>query len=442
MVSTQRIALALGLVLSGLGCGDPEPEDSVGDDTGEVALGELTGDLLMIAQVAEASVLFADYPSGTVVGERCLSELVPEECSGEPGFTCLLFEIEHVPAAKDTLSMIYAHRNPEVEGQPSSLIEVGFNRPAMPDWRLSELNYTPYFEGEFEERCAPAEEAEEVCWLNMAHTSTPVDDEHLVFADTRSARIVFAKPDRNTGELEVRSLLEKSHPDWQYLAWVNHLEVFEEQGHRYLLSSFKAGGMVSEGQRNAGRIVLWDITDLDAIQKVWTYPESGYLSAPHKSQRVMVDGESFLIYAHSMGASESFVGENLGSVGIARFSLEDGPTYLGDWRLAPEDGELGFLRDVEVLPDSKLLLTDSGCESLSDGCQDMGEIVVADWPTLPDPSGLSGSFEPGHVMQTFYELEAQAVDLVPSVRFAYETDFVPRESLVNLGEDLEFGRCP
>ena len=95
MVSTQRIALALGLVLSGLGCGDPEPEDSGGDDTGEVALGELTGDLLMIAQVAEASVLFADYPSGTVVGERCLSELVPEECSGEPGFTCLLFEIEH-----------------------------------------------------------------------------------------------------------------------------------------------------------------------------------------------------------------------------------------------------------------------------------------------------------------------------------------------------------
>ena len=442
MVKAQRIALALGLMVAGVGCGPADSEDSGGEDSGEVPLGDFNGDLLMIAQVAEASVLFADYPSGAVVGERCLSELVPEECSGEPGYTCLLFEIEHVEAEVDRLSMIYAHRNPEVEGQPSSLMEVGFNRPAMPEWRLSDLNYETYFPGEFEERCAPEEEAEEVCWLNMAHTSTPVDEEHLAFADTRSARIVIAKPDQATGELEVRSLLEKSHPDWEYLAWVNHLEAFEEEGRRFLLSSFKGGGMVAEGQRNAGRIVLWDISDFDAIEMVWTYPESGYLSAPHKSQRVEVNGENYLLYAHSMGASESLIGENLGSVGIARFSLEEAPTYLGDWRLAPEDGVLGFLRDVEILPDSKLLLTDSGCESLSDGCQDLGEIVVVSWPELPEPTGQDGSFQPGHVMQTFREFNAEAVDLVPSVRFAYETDFVPRESLVNLGEDLDFGRCP
>ena len=441
MVSPQRIALAVGLAALS-GCGPSEPEDSGGEDTGEVALSEWTGDLLMIAQVAEGSVLFADYPSGAVVGERCLSELVPEECSGEPGLTCLLFEIEHVAGAQDSLSMIYAHRNPEVEGQPSSLMEVGFNRPAMPDWRLSELSYAAHFEGEFEERCQPPEEAEEVCWLNMAHTSTVVDEDHLAFADTRSARVVFATPDRATGELEVRSLLEKSHPEWEYLAWVNHLEVFEHDGQRYLLSSFKGGGKVAEGQRNAGRIVLWDISDLDAIKKVWTFPETGYLSAPHKSQRIEVDGENFLVYAHSMGASESLIGANLGSVGIARFSIEEGPAYLGDWRLSPADGELGFLRDVELLPDSKLLLTDSGCESLSDGCQDLGEIVVVEWPDLPESSGQTGSFQPNHAMQTFYEFDAERVDLVPSVRFAYETDFVPRETLVNLGEDLEFGRCP
>ena len=442
MVKTQRIALALACGGAVLGCGTSGSGDSGGTDSGEVPLGEWTGDLLMIAQVADASILFADYPSGVVVGERCLSEIVPEECRGEPGSTCLLFEIEHVPSEEnDALSMIYAHRNPEVDGQPSSLLEVGFNRPALPDWRLSELDYSTYFAKEFEERCA-SEDPQAVCWLNMAHTSTAVDEEHMVVADTRSSRIVVARPDQSTGSLEVRSLLEKSHPDWEYLAWVNHLEVFEEAGRRFLLSSFKAGGQVVEGQRNAGRIVLWDISDLDAIQKVWTYPREGYLAAPHKAQRVQVDGESYLLYAHSMGASESFIGENLGTVGIARFSVEASPTYIGDWRLATDDGVLGFLRDVELLPDTNLLLTDSGCESLSDECQDMGEIVVVAWPELPEPTGLDGSFQPGHTQQSLMDFEPEAVDLVPSVRFAYETDFVPRESLVNLGEDLDFGRCP
>ena len=67
---------------------------------------------------------------------------------------------------------------------------------------------------------------------------------------------------------------------------------------------------------------------------------------------------------------------------------------------------------------------------------------MVEWPDLPEPSGQTGSFQPNHAMQTFYDFDAERVDLVPSVRFAYETDFVPRETLVNLGEDLEFGRCP
>ena len=243
MVASQRIALALSLALAN-SCGGVEPpEDSGPTDTGEVELGEFTGDLLLISQVANASVLFADYQSGAVLGERCLSELVPEECSGKPGFSCLLFEVEHVAEGSNDLSLIYAHRNPDVEGQPTAMIQVGIDRPEQPQWRLSDLDYQDHFPGQFDEVCDPAGEQEAVCWLNMAHTSTELDEEHLVFADTRSARIVVAEPDYSSGKLVVRSLLEKSHPDWQYLAWVNHLESFEEDGKRYLLSSFKGGGM-------------------------------------------------------------------------------------------------------------------------------------------------------------------------------------------------------
>ena len=442
MGSSQRIALALVLAHLSCGGGKDEGEDSAGEDSDPIPLGEFTGDLLMISQVAEAAVLFVDFQSGALLGERCLSELVPEQCSGEPGLTCLLFEIEYSPGADDGLSFMYAHRNPDVDGQPSSWARAAINRPAMPDWTLSELSYEDYFPGEFEERCNSEEEVDAVCALNMAHTSTSLDAEHLVFADTRSARIVFAEPDYESGRLEVRSYLDKTHPDWENLSWVNHLDSFEESGQKYLLSSFKAGGMVTEGQRNAGRIVLWNVTDLDAIERVWVYPEEGYLAAPHKAQRMRVNDEELLLYAHSMGASESFIGENLGSVGVAQFSLESPPVYLGDWVLNPEDGELGFVRDVELLPDSQVLLTDSGCESLSDNCTDLGEIVVVAWPDLPEPNGMSGSFEPNHTMQRFFEFEALRMDIAPSVRFAYEADVVPRQSLVDLGESLEFQRCP
>ena len=158
-----------------------------------------------------------------------------------------------------------------------------------------------------------------------------------------------------------------------------------------MLTTFKGGGPVSVGSRNAGRIVLWDITDLSSIKQQWAFPEEGYIAAPHKAQRIELDGQDLLLYAHSMGASDSFDGVDAGSIGLAQFALEEPPVYLGDW-FAFRTKAIGF-RDVELLPDGEtLLLADSGCESLNMSCMDVGGISTVAAPEIPSASGQTGPF--------------------------------------------------
>jgi hypothetical protein len=398
----------------------------------------------MVSQVADASVLFADFQSGELLGEHCLSELFPEECNGAPGFTCMLFEIGFDTLNNDGVRLSYSHRNPLVDGQPSSTVRFGISRPARVDYKLERLSFEQYLPGAFEGACIEPGVNDVRCRMNMAHVSatTPQGD-LLVVADTRSARILFGSPDYARGELAVRAILDSSHVAWEHMTWVNHIDLFEEEGRLYMLNSFKGGGPVVETQRNAGKIVLWDISDLNAIEQVWAYPEEGRVAAPHKATRIQVAGEDLLLYAHSLGAANNLDGPQNGSLGLARFSIEQTPTYLGDWVLPVEDGHMGFLRDAELLSDGvTLLFTDSGCESLNSDCMEPDKIFTARFPALPEPSGLMGNFSSSHEQQVFYELELDRWDILPSVRFPYEADVVPREALSDLLEDPEFGLCP
>jgi hypothetical protein len=407
---------------------------------GGLALG---GDLLMVTEIVGASVVFADFQSGAVLGSQCLSELVPEECSGEPGRTCMLFEVKFDATEGAGVQLNYTHRNPEVKGQPSRLIGVSMGPESEVSYGLDRLSFSSYLPDLYEGVCLEEGVDDVRCLLNMAHASvSSPDGSFLAFADTRSARIVFGEPDFSTGILEVRAVLDSTHPDWENLAWVNHVALFEEAGRLFMLNSFKGGGAVVETQRNAGRIVLWDVTDLNAISKVWAYPSVGHLAAPHKATRLQVEGRDVLMYAHSLGAADTFDGPQSGSVGLATFSVSTPPVYLGDWVLGSDDGHIGFLRDAELLSDGEtLLMTDSGCESLNSDCHDPEKVFTVAFPALPEPPGLPGSFSTSHSAQVFFELRLLRADLIPNIRFPYEADVIPFSALAPLLNGDEFRPC-
>ena len=423
MVSTQRISLALGLIL-----GACKPGTDVEDSSFEVSF---DGDLLMATEIVGGSLLFADYQSGDFLGARCLSSLVPEECNGEPGFSCMLFEVAFDVADGPGVRLNYTHRNPEVNGQPSSLIRTGLGQNSPLDFRIDRISFEPHMPDAYDGICLEENVDDVRCLLNMAHASdASPDGSLLVFTDTRSGRIVIGEPDYDSGVLEVRAVLDDSHADWGDMAWVNHVELFEENGHLYMLNSFKGGGAVAETQRNAGQIVLWDLTDLQSIQKVWAYPSEGYLAAPHKATRLTVGDQKVLLYAHSLGHADSFDGSPSGTMGLATFSTSAPPSYLGDWLLNSDDGHIGFLRDAELLSDGEtLLMTDSGCESRNEDCHEPGVISTARFPSLPDSPGLVGNFSNNHLEQVFHELELLRWDILPEVQFPYEADVVSRERL-------------
>jgi len=377
------------------------------------------------------------------LGSRCLSGLVPEECNGEPGFSCMLFEVEFDVTEGPGVRLNYTHRNPEVNGQPSSLIRTGLGPDSPLDFRINRLSFESFLPNAYDGICSEEGVDDVRCLLNMAHASSASPDGTLlVFADTRSGRIVIGEPDYDAGLLEVRAVLDDDHPDWGDMAWVNHVELFEENGYLYMLNSFKGGGSVAETKRNAGQIVLWDLSDLQAIQKVWTYPSEGYLAAPHKATRLEVQGQHLLLYAHSLGSADSFDGPQDGSVGLATFSTSAPPSYLGDWLLNPDDGHIGFLRDAELLSDGEtLLMTDSGCESLNADCHDPGGVFTVDFPALPESPGLVGNFSSNHTAQKFYDLTLRRWDILPKLQFPYEADVVSREQLSPFLTADHFGSC-
>jgi len=439
MVTTQRIALAVGLLF---GC-TPTSEDTA-QDSGQSYISQLNGDLLIVSQVADASVLFADFESGDVLGEFCLSDLASEECNGEIGFTCLAFEVGYRGGEDDRIQLAYAQRNPEVDGQPSTLLEIAMTEERTVEGRLNRLSFEQYLPTIYDGICSEEGVDDARCLMSMAHMYTPVPGSDLwAVADTRSARILFGEADFSSGLFEAVAVLDGTHPDWEGMVWVNNIDLFWENNRLYMINSFKGGGPLPDTSRNAGRIALWDVTDLSAIEKKWVYPAEGYVAAPHKATRVDLRGESILLYAHSLGASDSFEGVQSGSVGLARFSTEEAPTYLGDWVLQDQEAHMGFLRDVELMSDGeRFLVTDSGCETLNAKCEESEEIFTMHVPSLPEPSGKQGSFSSSHDQQDFYPAELERWDILPTVRFPYEADLVPWEVLSDFQVNHKLGACP
>ena len=132
-----------------------------------------------------------------------------------------------------------------------------------------------------------------------------------------------------------------------------------------------------------GRITLWDITMPGAPQLVWRFPADGSLGIPHGPILRNIDGQWWLVYAHTEGGPNG-----RGTVGLA--VTDDptvAPTYVADLVPGSDAGEFQFLRGVEVTDDLRLLATDS----VSPYGNAPGRVVEAAWPDLEPSAEASGA---------------------------------------------------
>ena len=401
----------------------------------------VAGDALLVVETGRSQITLIDREDHSVRGTQCMFELAPDLCRPAKSTKiaeCLPFGVDYSwDGELESLQLTWARRDTAVpNGLPARVTAFEPGHPPSTIWEIDALDYADlpdYHDG----ACVEGDTWTAECHLNMTHvTETSPDGRFLVLADTLSSRVVWLLPGSPP---KVHAVLDMEHPAWDGFLYSNNVELFEEDGRTWLLTTFKSGDFEDVAERNTGRITLWDVTDpLDPIHQ-WSYPEDGFVAAVHHGRTVVVDDQRYLLYAHSLGASDSYVGFH-GSVGLAEFHL-DGPVYLGDG-LLPEGLEgFGFVREVELSPEGdKLFVVDSGCENPDiEECTRDGALFEVEWPDWA-AADKSGAFDPGHTEQTFRTLDLVEDDWGVTLSFPFEVDVLLEENLGPvLGDD--FGPC-
>jgi len=383
-------------------------------DTAEEEGVEIHGDLLSVSESASGRLLFIHPKTGTFRGEVCLEEALPLQCAVGEDEGCLLFAAEHALVdGQSTFQLTYARRGPDIAHAPSGVISVTPTHPPEIRWKLTTLTFPTEAENT---RCAAISPPD--CVLSGTHIVIEDGDDTLIAADTNNSRVLWLSP-QGDGEGLVTAVLDDSHPDWDGWRNVNHVQRIDDGDRALLLTTFKASRIENGGLTDRGRIVLWDVTDPAAPERLWAWPEDGDLAAVHHGIVQETAAGTLLLYAHSLGASDNPDTGVLGSIGFARYNGPDQPpTYLADGVLPEDKHPLGFVREAESFaPLDWLLITDSGCENASADCRYPGRLLSVRLPEL-EPEGQGG----GLGDQRFVELEQIPDAERQQLTFPYEAD--------------------
>jgi hypothetical protein len=431
-----------GLLLL-LACGkEKEPEDTSGRSPDDPP--PLEGPLLLISETSTGTLVIHDTSTDTRVGSQCLSELHPEDCAtgthnlADP---CLMFGVvPEVEDGQDVLTISYTLRNPDLSYAPGAVSRIRPGHPPTVDWTISSLRFPEALLDQEGLDC-PAGSETAGCHLFGTHIAIPDPSGEVIIADTSNSRVLWVRPlEDEPGLGEVTAVLSTSHGSTEAALFVNHLQRIESGDAVWLLATYKGQKSGEMGEINAGRIVLWDITERDDPVHLWTYPGSGRLAAVHHGTMHQTPEGPRLLYAHSLGASAA-ADESLGSIGIAEWSGASPPRYIGDGLLdVPES--LGFVRSVaytELI--NALLVTDSGCENPEAPCERSAAIWRLSLPA-ETPSGLSGAWTSDHSQQRFFSLDAMPLHVPDKLELPFAAQLLPLTSLADpLGLE-PLGRCP
>ncbi len=392
----HRALLTTALLLVAAGCPPVDPPDS---DT-EPSPDGTTGDVVILTNTAHGCVRFMDYDGARLRAEVCFDDLVPELCAGTlpngwavcQAFT-VLYDRESDP---EQLLMVFARQADDEEDiRPGGVVAVPLSWPVEPSWRIQEVSLPE--DHHLHESCLEIHEsfgddpAPQIhsdaakCYTIFPHELGWMPGrELLALSDTTLNRVMwFAPPEEGSTVAEAVTLLE---PEGLEEAGddrtLNCLEIVEHEDRVMLLNSFKTSVAPEAAGEDLGRIMFWDVTDLDDIQHLWTFPEVGHLAAPHGPSLWDTRVGLLLTYGHSAGASTATQSE-MGSVGMALAHWDHAPVYLGD--VLPMEGDLaeplGFVRDAKLVHGglNRMLVLDSGCESpFPQGCDRVARLIEMD----------------------------------------------------------------
>lgn len=402
---------------------------------GDSAESTTPGNIVSVVETSTGRILLADDRTGAYEGEICLSELAPTDCPKEPleeDDLCQVFSTEHFLEDGESSWLIsYVLSDTSVNYTPSRLARIRPTHPPEVIWEVTGLSFAEHHPARYDGACI-TDAAPEVpnCNLNATHTVLE-DGDRLVVADTNNARVLWLeKPaDGTRGPAEVIDVIDENHPSWQDWRSINNVQRLTEGDRELLLTTFKSartdGGLV-----DTGSIVLWDVSDTGSPELLWVYPpDGGFVAAVHHGQvQQTASGEQWLIYSHSLGASEDPDNGVFGSVGMARYNGTQPPDYLADGVLGVIDKSLGFVREVEIPPPYDwLLITDSGCENPQADCSLEGRVVSVSLPELA-PEGQSGAFGD----QRFVNLTSLPDAFQHEMVFPYEADLLQRDAVDEL----------
>jgi len=213
--------------------------------------------------------------------------------------------------------------------------------------------------------------------------------------EASGGRLVWVDPASG----EELATVDENHPGWDGFHTPNGLHAFEADGHSYALMSSRTSA--DSPLAADGRLVLWDITSLDAVEAVWTYPETGTLGMPHAPvMRPWREGW-LLAYAHTEGDHDS------GTAGFAwTAEVTVLPDYLGDGRLPDTLGSLDAMRGLEVDADGRVFMAES-VELFRRGGGNEGRVTRATLPELTAP-GLTGARADDGATQSFFTFDDAA----------------------------------
>ncbi len=377
----------------------------------------VTGQIL-IADTGSGMIVLVDRQDSVEEAGLCMGALLPEECSApreDGSASCQIFGV-----TPDEGGMLVSFSGAVPEVATAGVLRYDLERQEIA-WRI---DGTRFPEGDaLRQTCFTENNVDPLCRLRMPHTSQWSPDGDLIVADTLNNRVlVLRPPDSGTGVADVLAVLDESVEGWGEARWPNQVQVIPREHQVFLLVTYKGADPDIAGDSRAGRIMLWEITDPANPQRIWAYPEQGYLAAVHGARFQKHPDGDLMLYAHSFGASDAFDGET-GSVGMAWASLDRPPSYIADV-LTATDEPLGFVRSAELIDwGATLLVTDSGCERPEDVCSRPSRVMelVLD---LPKPSGLSGAFSGDHDQQEFVVLPLAGHPYGETLLYPFEAELM------------------
>ncbi len=411
-----------------------------------------------------------------VIWQADLAALDPESCDFdvEDGEVfCIPYELEHRvgPDGLDRLLTIYSPAiiwDAEVLGLlPSVIASIRMTDPPEVEWNVRRLDFSKIDPQLTWWDCGSAEDdpcgllnpnssKQYDCTMRGAHdfvvTSADADSMRMVVADTDNQRLLELHVEKGKPCAEVEALYSAENVEgWTVYQTPNSVEAYWERQTLHILATAKDSLWFSDEQGAVQRGKVMHITrdaDFD-FELAWVFPPAdtsapAFLNSPHNIDVVDSASGHYAFVAHSAGLSDGWYNrdeQNAGRGGVMILGYDDeGASYFLDAHLSGTERRLSYLRDVDLLDERKVLVTDSGCVH-PDGCELRPWIGQMDIPALSELGSLELPDRPGHYCadhssQNLYEVAPSAGYVSEPFEevgvSVYESDYVFVEDLGDL----------